>query len=520
MDITERKHAEALRQQLLDDVQAISNGVSDGLLVADVETRRFVRSNPAISKMLGYSETEFLSMSVEDIHPADKLPAVLEMFDRLASGRLAKALDIPLRRKDGSICYADVSASLISFRERRCAAGFFHDVTERKRAEETLRRSEDRYRSLFNEMTEGFALHEILCDEQGVPCDYRFLEVNPAFEQLTGLNRDEVVGKTMRAVLPEEDAFWIKTYGDVAISGQAARLERFSPVLSKHYDVYAYSPAPGQFATIFGDITARKEIEEALRQSEQRSRCIIEASPDGIIQLGLDTRVLMVNQQAASLAGFRDVDEVIAAGVTGFDMSAPEDRQRAAENIRRIVEEDVFISAEYVCIRLDGQRVPVEINTSLLKDNKGTPTGMICVLRDISERKLAEEALREREEVYSAIVNQAADGITLIDAETLRFVEFNDAACDGLGYSREEFAALRLTDIQAVLTPDEVAQSHLGPCGRPAAACSRTNSAARTVRFAIAASAFAWSKSAAASSWPIFGWISPSARPTNGKSND
>ena len=121
--------------------------------------------------------------------------------------------------------------------------GICIDITECKRAEEALAESEKRYRSLFDTINEGFALHEIICDADGAPCDYRFLEINPAFEALTGLNREEVLGKTLREVLPKEDPAWIKIYGEVALTGKSIRFDNYSAALNRHYEVFAYSPA-------------------------------------------------------------------------------------------------------------------------------------------------------------------------------------------------------------------------------------------------------------------------------------
>jgi PAS domain S-box-containing protein len=132
----------------------------------------------------------------------------------------------------------------------------------RRRAEETLRESEQRYRALFSGMTEGFALHEILCNEQGEPCDYRFLDINPAFEHLTGLRRQDVVGRTHNEVLPGDDPRWIREYGRVAMSGESTHFENYSPALKRHFEVFAYRPAPGQFAVLFMDITERRLAEE------------------------------------------------------------------------------------------------------------------------------------------------------------------------------------------------------------------------------------------------------------------
>ncbi len=136
-------------------------------------------------------------------------------------------------------------------------------------AVEALRQSELRYRTLFDSMTEGFALHEIICDEKGTPVDYRFLEINQAFERYTGLKRDEVIGKTKNEVLPEDDDFWIETYGKVALTGEPVHFDNYSSALDRHYEVFSYRPAPGQFAVLFMDITESKRLEAELVKSQK-----------------------------------------------------------------------------------------------------------------------------------------------------------------------------------------------------------------------------------------------------------
>ncbi len=138
----------------------------------------------------------------------------------------------------------------------------FRNLHEREAA---LRESEERYHSLFENMSEGFALHEMSCDERDVPCDYRFLDVNPAFEALTGLKRDRIIGKLVTEVLPEEDPKWIRLYGEVALTGEPIHFENYSMVLKRYYDVFAYRPAPRHFAVIFMDITDRKQAETELQ---------------------------------------------------------------------------------------------------------------------------------------------------------------------------------------------------------------------------------------------------------------
>ncbi len=124
------------------------------------------------------------------------------------------------------------------------------------------RLAEENYRTLFREMLDGFALHEIICDEKGRPVDYRFLTVNPAFERLTGLKAEEVEGRTVRDVLPGIESHWIETYGKVALTGEPTSFEDFATELGRHYEVKAFRPAPGQFACILADTTEGKRVQE------------------------------------------------------------------------------------------------------------------------------------------------------------------------------------------------------------------------------------------------------------------
>ncbi|MFB3766132.1 MAG: ATP-binding protein [Methanotrichaceae archaeon] len=132
---------------------------------------------------------------------------------------------------------------------------------------ELLKNSEERYRSLLREMAEGFALHEIICDEKDEPSDYRFLDINPSFEQIIGLRREEIVGKLKSEVLPDNDPYWTAIYGDIALSGMPIHIDIHSSALNRDYEVSAYHPIPSHLALIFTDITEHKWTEERLRDA-------------------------------------------------------------------------------------------------------------------------------------------------------------------------------------------------------------------------------------------------------------
>ncbi|GAB1541468.1 hypothetical protein NUACC21_41390 [Scytonema sp. NUACC21] len=156
------------------------------------------------------------------------------------------------------------------------------DITARKKAEEAQQRSEERYRTLFETMEDGFCVIEVLFDENTTPIDYRFLEINPAFERQTGLQ--QAVGKTARQLLPNLEQFWFETYGRVALTGEPVRFENGSEDMKRWLDVYAFrieQPENHKVAVLFKDISDRKKAESALRENEDRLRIAIASAQLG-----------------------------------------------------------------------------------------------------------------------------------------------------------------------------------------------------------------------------------------------
>jgi PAS domain S-box-containing protein len=164
----------------------------------------------------------------------------------------------------------EVFAFRVGEPERRTVGVLFNDITARIRAEEGLRESEQRYRTLFTNMTEGFALGEVIHDDAGAPCDVRLIEMNEAFEEQTGLKREKARGRPIREVLPQVEQSWIDTYCEVALGGPAHRFENYNRDLDRHFSLYCFSPARGRFAVLFSDVTERKRAEAALREADRQ----------------------------------------------------------------------------------------------------------------------------------------------------------------------------------------------------------------------------------------------------------
>ncbi|MDD4126635.1 MAG: PAS domain S-box protein [Methanomicrobium sp.] len=144
------------------------------------------------------------------------------------------------------------------------------DISKRKNAEKALEFSEKQYKELFSTMSNGFVLHEIITDNEGIPYDYRFLEINPAFEKMTGLNAKDIRGKTFFELYPKGDFEIVKRYGRIAMSGKAEEFTDHNKLFDKYYKIYSYSPRPGQFAAIFTDITDLINLKKHQKQSLQQ----------------------------------------------------------------------------------------------------------------------------------------------------------------------------------------------------------------------------------------------------------
>ena len=313
------------------------------------------------------------------------------------------------------------------------------------KAEEALRRSEERYHSLFNAMTEGFALHEIICDEEGQPCDYVFLDVNPAFERLTGLKREQVMGKTMHEVLPDENPAWIEAYGNVALTGEPVHFENYSPALNRQYEVFAYRPAPRQFAVVFSEITERKQMEEALQASEARYRHLVQYAPAGIYEVDFATgHFTSVNDVMYQILGYTRAEFL---SLTAFDILDEEGRAHFASRIRLAQSgEQPPEDAEFRVRTKDGRLLWALVNSTFRWEG-GRIVGATVVANDITDRKRAEEALRASEEKFRGLVKYAPAAIYEMDLQGAKFLSVNDAICNILGYSREELLSIKPADL-------------------------------------------------------------------------
>ena len=299
-------------------------------------------------------------------------------------------------------------------------------------------RADESYRRLVDHLPDGYANHEVVVDDEGKPVDYIFIDVNPAFETLTGLSREQIIGKKATEALPgtERSGFdWIGTYGHLALSGESVGFEQYVEPLGRWFDVTAYSDRPRHLTTVFHDITDRKRTEEALRTSEQRYRSLFEHSMDASYLGRPDGTVLDVNQAWLDLFGYSREDLASVNAVSFY--AEPADRDVF---IRRMAETG-FVQDEVLYRRKDGTTFWCQRSQVALKGESGAVVAYQGVMRDVTERRRAEAALRESEEKYRTLFRLSRDASYLVEPDGT-FIEVNQAWLDMLGCSPEDVAKL------------------------------------------------------------------------------
>ena len=253
------RHYEQLLQNSFDTVVILD---ADG-------TQRYVSASA--EAVHGYSSAELEGIPVIEqmIHPDDQA-RVLAAFQQIIETGSGGA-DYRHRRKGGGWVHLEArGTNQLDNPDIRGVVVNVRDITEQKQAE-------TQYRTLFEEMLDGFAVHEIICDEAGKPVDYRYLSVNPAFERMTGIKAEKAVGRRVLELFPGLEAYWIDNYGRVALTGEPAYFENYIAELNKHFEVTAFRPAPRQFACLFQDITARKMAEAELEKYRQHLEELVES---------------------------------------------------------------------------------------------------------------------------------------------------------------------------------------------------------------------------------------------------
>jgi PAS domain S-box-containing protein len=434
-DITERKQAETALKESEKRFRTIFEGAIDGILLADIETKKFPAGNAMICKMLGYSLEEIKNLGVMDIHPQETLPFVMEQFDKLAKEEITKTSELPVKRKDGSVFYAEISTVMLKLDGGSYLMGTFRDITERKRAEKELRESEERFRLAFENANTGVCL---------VDLEGNLTRVNNKMCEIFGYTKEELERMTVNDIALPEDINKSPEFIQKTLQGEIDRDTFEKRYFHKKGHVVTCEVssslvrnaegAPLYFISHVHDITDRKQAEKKLQESEEHYRTLFGETLVGICLADAETGIIIDCNQALAALVCRERAELIGRPQTILhppqnDKAAfsPTFKQHLTDKEGQILETRV--------VTRTGDIREVEIKANLL-DLQGRKL-LQGLFHDITERKRAEAALRESEEKYRMIVENSRDIIFTL-GHAGEFVYLSPAISDVLGYSQAE----------------------------------------------------------------------------------
>ncbi|MCE5206802.1 MAG: PAS domain S-box protein [Chloroflexi bacterium] len=405
--------------------KTLFNSASEGILIAELKTKRFKYANPALCKIFGYQEEEILQLDVKDIHPDDSLKKVLAEFDAMKRVKRNWALNIPCMRKNGSIFYANISMASVVVDSVKCNAGFFTDVTKLREADQAKQENENKFRHLFESAGDSIFLLD----------NDVFIDCNPKALEMFGCTREQIIGQSPSRFSPEiqpdgnsskEQAL---ANNRAVLKGQPQYFEwrhcRYDGTLfdaSISLTSFLGRGKPNILA-ICRDIAENKHALEALHESEEKYRTLIENASEAIIVIQ-DFKAVFLNPV---IAGMTDYSNEEISSMPFVDFIHPDDREMVLDNHIR---------------RLNGENVPSRYSFRLLNKNDGFRWVDLNVVRinwegkpatlnfmiDITERKLSEEKAKESHALLRIAGEKAKLGGWSVNLEENRVIWSDEVA--------------------------------------------------------------------------------------------
>ncbi len=430
-DITERKMSAEEYKNLID-------GMNDTAFVIDFEGK-FIDVNNRAIEVLGYTRKELLDMEPIDIDVTLKPKEIKNLIEGMKKGE-KQVFETAHRNKSGKTIPVEVSSSLITYHGKPSILSIARDITERKKGEDTLRESEERFQAVIENIPHGVCLHDL---------DGRILLANKANYELTGYTQEELLNMNVEDVDPEirrredREKIWLKLE-----KGGSARIESIfyhkngsSFPVEIYISAISFKGSPMILAMVH-DTTKQKEAQEKLKESEERFETVIENLPDAIFVNDLDGKLIMVNKASCEKTGYTK-DELLGMKVGDIDHESI-DRDDRSNIWLKLHKKGGFDRIESTHYCKDGSSYPAEIYIGTVTF-KGSPM-IIGIAHDITERKKALEKLKESEERFQTVIENLPHAVSVHDLEG-NFVLVNEALCKHTGYTRAEYMKMKVEDV-------------------------------------------------------------------------
>ncbi len=396
LDFTARKEADDAVARAAERFRAAFDNAPIGMALLTPEGRWF-QVNPALCRLLGYSEEELLRLSFVDVtHPDDRASSVERRRRQLAGVAPEPRIEKRYVRADGEVVWVAVSSTLVRdpAGEPLYTVAQIEDITERVRAQRALVEAEERFHRAFDQAPIGMAL---------VTPDGRWLQVNPAFCGLLGYEADELTAFTFEDVTHPDDIERSVEHSRRQLDGEVDSLRIEKRFIRSDGNVVWVAltstltrdggGAPLHFIAQIEDVTERVLAQRALEEAEERFRRAFDDAPIGMALVGLDGRWLRVNSTLCEITGYSE-EELLAR--TFKDITHPDDLEQNLDTLKDVIAGDVrSVRIEKRYVRPNGRTVWVNVSSSLILDADGKPLHLVSQIEDVTARKRAESRLKD-----------------------------------------------------------------------------------------------------------------------------
>ncbi|MFA6598199.1 MAG: PAS domain S-box protein [Ignavibacteriaceae bacterium] len=441
-DITDRKHSDESLRMSEEKYRNLIDNMTEGIFISD-EKGTILFANNALARIHGFeSHDQLLNKNfMEFVEPSARKEVLKNFKNEIQLGKSGHEVEIPIVTADGSIAYILIKPAVIRDEQQITSiSGIVRNITERKKAEQKVRESEKRFRTIFDQAPIAIAL----LDKQGHP-----VISNLPLSKMTGYSSAELSKmKFTDFTFPEDIDKDMNQFSDL-IDGKISMYSMEKRYIHKNGNIVwanlfvtmlrDENGMPGEIIGMVEDITERKRTEEKLRGSEERFRHSFDYAAAGICIVGTNGKFQRVNKAFREMIGYSE-DEL--KNLTFTDITFPDDLSIGLSQFGRMLDGEIdSISFEKRYIRKDKRIIWTYVSTSLVRDVNQKSQFFITQIIDITDRKLAEEKLQESEGKYRSFFENSMDSILLTSPDG-RIFSANPAACKTFGYSEEELIKL------------------------------------------------------------------------------
>ncbi len=434
--IKERKKEEALRMSEERNL-LINNSSRDCIYSYDGCNGRFTSANRALCDILQLEESQIIGKTHAELGFPPHICEEWEVLHKqvyTTNNTVIAETSAPM--PDGLIHYYEVVLNPLHDLAGKIIGigGSTRDISKQKEEQRLLKESDVKFRSLFQNINSIFTLYEVVLDNNGNPCDYRYLDLNSAFEDLVKMKASDLIGKTLLEIFPQTESYWLEAFQKAYLTGKPVKFEQYSSELDIYMELNIFSPQKGQLALLSTDTTERKKEMKLREQISQNYEAFFNAIDDLLFVIDTQGKILHTNSTVNKRLGYTK-EELFGQSV--LIVHPPERRDEAG----RIVDEMLQGITEFCsvpAVTKSGIQIPAE--TRISRGIWNDQPVIFGVTKDISRLKLSEEK-------FSKLFQTNPSACSLSNVESHKYIEVNEAFYTLFGFEKDEVFGKTATDL-------------------------------------------------------------------------